>query len=269
MDLAITAEGARQNLIKITQDLGLPIFGTTSDRNWQAPFWNLVRSKLSSPLNQVPLGIHFNHPVVSSLFGSAHDIASTENAETGYLAERYTAACEIVKAVQPEFFAIQSLIGISAHAVRHRPDAAQSGSTFAMPGFYFVAISDLVVDEILAELLVHELTHNWLFFEELANGLFHQEVYSYETTISAASPLKHSRRRFDQAFHALAVAVTTSDFRRRAGMERLKTRVPVSAVAAELQGLITKFEREGEPILTMRGVALLDQLVTFHTETCG
>lgn len=266
MELAITAEGARQNLVKITQDLGLPHFATT-DRNWQVPFWNLIRLKLNSPLNLVPHGIHFNHPIVSRLFGLVREVVPITNAEIDFLRERYFRACQIVEAVLPEFSEIHSLIGIATHVIRHEPGAAQSGSNFAMPGFYFVSISDELVDVLVAELVVHELTHNWLFFEELANGLFHQHVYSCETNITAASPLKPTRRRFDQAFHALAVAITTSYFRQKAGLDRLKTRVPIISVAIELQDIVNRLGKEGRPILTDRGVALLNQLVAFHAKT--
>ena len=47
-----------------------------------------------------------------------------------------------------------------------------------MPGFFFIAVSEDATDELVAELVVHELTHNWLFFEEMANGLFCADVFS-------------------------------------------------------------------------------------------
>lgn len=261
----ITAFRAKQNLIRIARDLSVAQDGNAL-KEWREPFWTLVRSRLREPLNSVPLGVHFGHPVVCDLASIGASASGALEVDDAFLKQSYFGACSLIRAVFPDFSDILDLLGISVHIIPRRPSSAESGSNFIIPGFFFASVSTATKQESVAELIVHELTHNWLFFEEIANGLFLEGVYSRPEATSAASPFKSSRRRFDQSFHALAVAVVTSEFRRRANLPVLTTRVPMKNVIDDLRGIVKKAAASGFPVLTTRGVEMLDQLGTFHSQ---
>lgn len=144
----------------------------------------------------------------AELLGDAHDSNSRESA-----LERIRATAEKLKECDPKFSTIFDLTIHSVFSRKTKPVdpktgriiKAFGGSTSDNIGTIWIANPSGLTERDIAEFLVHELTHNLLFVDELC-----EPHYDYELVLKpsnfAYSAVRKFKRPADKVLHSIVVA---------------------------------------------------------------
>jgi hypothetical protein len=98
-----------------------------------------------------------------------------------------------------------------------RSPNAGGGSVSDAPGVIWCAIKRNWTDMDIAEFLVHELTHNLVFLDELCYQHYTNMIQLSDKKHYAKSSILNKERPLDKAFHSLVVAHEVLHYRQEAG----------------------------------------------------
>lgn len=261
----LTSKRARQNLLTALADLEP---GLTRDCNHLSPrrrYWQSICALVGEPLNNIPFGLHCDNSAVESVLEKERSarLRHRINSEAEVLNVRVPAALAAVRAFSEDFVNVFDEIGLSVHFFTRNILGARSGSDFRLPGFFFVSADESENPVDIGESIVHELVHNWLFFEEMANGLFEDRIFLEPEETCTVSPMRNGARRFDQAFHGLFVSVMLTAYRKSLHMRQRNAMALIEASFVAIESMVLDSARLERPVLGSRGVKLFEELKEF------
>jgi hypothetical protein len=142
------------------------------------------------------------------------DIASKNK-----IKEFYNSAINELKKLNPEWF---SLFDLAIHSVFSRPSKSCGGeTTSAALGVIWLDPRSHWQLYDLMELLIHELTHNLVFYHELVELIFNNDEISKPENYSISSILK-IKRPLDKVFHSIIVSSEIICARKELGLLQQK-----------------------------------------------
>lgn len=117
-------------------------------------------------------------------------------------------ATQAIEMIRNASQGIYQLLDLAIHSIFFRKsDSSGGGSTSNAIGVIWLNNRSHWSTQDLAELLIHELTHNLVFIDELCN--LHMQDYALlqKEENFAQSAILHTKRPLDKVFHSIVVAV--------------------------------------------------------------
>lgn len=132
---------------------------------------------------------------------------------------KYLEALEYIKNQSKELYEVFSLVINVIFFMRSQE--ASGGSTSGLPGVIWVNPKSHWSIEDRAEFLIHEMTHNLLFIEEIIRGLYsYDDMYREENWTRSA--VLNKFRPLDKSFHSAVVGTELLLYRNEFNLEQNK-----------------------------------------------
>lgn len=138
------------------------------------------------------------------------------------------------------------------------------GSTPKAPGLLWVNVPNRSSMVDYCEFIVHELTHQMLFIDDLISNHFHPVAYK----VQCSSSIRGTRRSAFAAFHSLAVTANVLNFRKSIGIVGMKNNITLhpntpSMIAGAMSAIESIQDNQlKHKILTDRGVDIFKRIVS-------
>lgn len=152
--------------------------------------------------------------------GILTDLKPDIDLDTSFASMRQALNCvqkgkEIIKDYNPS---LMEVFDLTIHTLFYaRSTHSGGGSVSDAPGIIWCSIRRNWTDMDIAEFLVHELTHNLVFLDELCYQHYYSMVALADEKTHAKSTILNKQRPLDKTFHSLVVTHEVLCYRQEAG----------------------------------------------------